>query len=188
MYWLLPPGFPVNSFAVRTTPPAETTIDELDRVMRSVDPDLLVWRVTAGEAYVRNGRAPARFAMTLLVAFAVVAVTLAAAGLYGVIHYGVNQRTREIGVRIALGASPQAIARLVIGGGLALALLGVVVGTITAAVTTRLLSSLLYGVRPIDPLTFAAIAGLVAAIAVFASYMPARRALRVSPTEALRAD
>jgi ABC-type antimicrobial peptide transport system permease subunit len=156
--------------------------------MRSVDADLLVWRATAGEAYVRNGRAPARFAMTLLVAFAVVAVTLAAAGLYGVIHYGVNQRTREIGVRVALGASSRAITQLVLGSGLTLALVGVALGTLAAAATTRLLASMLYGVRPVDPLTFAAIAALVATIAVVASYIPARRALRVSPTEALRAD
>ena len=188
MYSLLPPGYPINSFIVRTAPPAETSIDELNRTMRSVDRDLLVWRVTAGETYVRNGRAPARFAMTLLVAFAVVALTLAAAGLYGVIHYGVSQRTREIGVRIALGASPRAIAQMVVGSGLTLALLGVVLGTITAAATTRLLASMLYGVRPVDPLTFTAIAALVAVIAVVASYVPARRALRVSATETLRAD
>jgi putative ABC transport system permease protein len=188
MYSLLPPGFPINSFAVRTTGPAEANVSALERTMRSVDADLLVWRATAGEAYVRNGRAPARFAMTLLVAFAVVAVTLAAAGLYGVIHYGVNQRTREIGVRVALGASSRAITQLVLGSGLTLALVGVALGTLAAAATTRLLASMLYGVRPVDPLTFAAIAALVATIAVVASYIPARRALRVSPTEALRAD
>jgi putative ABC transport system permease protein len=188
MYSLLPPSYPLNSFVVRTAATAEITVDELNRAMREVDPDLIVWRVTAGEAYVRNGRAPARFAMTLLVAFAIVAVTLAVAGLYGVIHYGVNQRTREIGVRVALGASPRAIGKLVLGSGLTLALCGVVLGTLGAAATTRLLAGLLYGVRPVDPLTFAAIAALVAAIAVVACYMPARRALRISPTEALRAD
>jgi putative ABC transport system permease protein len=100
----------------------------------------------------------------------------------------VNQRTREIGVRVALGASSRAITQLVLGSGLTLALVGVALGTLAAAATTRLLVSMLYGVRPVDPLTFAAIAALVATIAVVASYIPARRALRVSPTEALRAD
>ena len=95
---------------------------------------------------------------------------------------------QEIGVRIALGADPGAVTGLVIGGGLRLAVAGVVIGAAAAAGTTRLLGSMLYGVSPADPLTFVAIAVLVAAIALLASYVPARRALRINPTEALRAD
>jgi len=113
---------------------------------------------------------------------------LAAIGLYGVIAYGGTQRTREIGVRVALGADPQAVTTLVVGGGFRLAVAGVVIGSGAAVAATRVLESMLYGVSPADPLTLVGIALLVAAIALVASYVPARRALRIDPTEALRAD
>jgi len=121
-------------------------------------------------------------------AIAVIALVLAAIGLYGVIAYGGTQRTREIGVRVALGADPQAVTTLVVGGGFRLAVAGVVIGSGAAVAATRVLESMLYGVSPADPLTLVGIALLVAAIALVASYVPARRALRIDPTEALRAD
>lgn len=99
-----------------------------------------------------------------------------------------SQRTREIGVRVALGARPADVARLVVGEGLRLLGLGVVLGLAVAVAATRALGSMLYGVSPADPLTFAAIALLLAGVAPLASYLPARRALRVDPTEALRAE
>lgn len=109
-------------------------------------------------------------------------------GLYGVIAYSVSQRTREIGVRLALGAQPVDLARLVVGDGLRLAIAGIIVGAGGAVGATRALRGMLYGVSPADPPTFIGIALLVAAIALAASYMPARRALRVDPTVALRAE
>jgi putative ABC transport system permease protein len=126
--------------------------------------------------------------MALLVAFAAVALILATVGLYGVISYGVTQRTREIGVRVALGAEPSAVARLVIGNGLRLATLGVVIGAAGAIAATRALSGMLFGVSASDPWTFAAITVVVAAVALLASYLPARRAVRIDPVEALRAE
>jgi putative ABC transport system permease protein len=172
---------------VRTAGSGEDAMLALEKAVK-VDRTVLVWGSQSGEAYLRDSLAPSRFAMALLTAFAVIALVLAAAGLYGVIAYGVTQRTREIGVRVALGADPGAIRGLVVGDGLRLAVLGVVIGTGASAAATRLLDNMLYGVSPADPMTFAGVAVLVAAIAMVASYVPARRALRIDPTEALRAD
>jgi ABC-type antimicrobial peptide transport system permease subunit len=108
--------------------------------------------------------------------------------LYGVISYGVTQRTKEIGVRVALGAEPTAVTRLVVGSGLRLAIAGVAVGAAGAVAATRALSGMLFGVSASDPSTFAAITLSVAAVALLASYIPARRASRIDPVEALRAD
>jgi ABC-type antimicrobial peptide transport system permease subunit len=149
---------------------------------------VLFYGSQSGEAYLRDSLAPTRFAMALLTAFAVIALVLASVGLYGVIAYGVTQRTREIGVRVALGADARAVTALVVGGGLRLAVLGVAIGTAAAVAATRVLESMLYGVSPADPPTLLAIALLVGVIALAASYIPARRALRIDPTEALRAD
>jgi putative ABC transport system permease protein len=126
--------------------------------------------------------------MALFVAFATVALVLATVGLYGVISYGVVQRTREIGVRVALGAEPAAVTWLVVGNGLRLAVAGVGLGTIAAIGAGRVLSGMLFGVSAADPATLLAITVMVVAIALFASYVPARRALRIDPSEALRSD
>ena len=132
--------------------------------------------------------APTRFTLALLGAFAGVALFLAIVGLYGSIAYTVSQRTREIGIRIALGASAKTVTGLVVGDGLRLALVGVVIGAGTAAAASRTLSSLLYAVSASDPATFAAIAALIGAVTLAASYVPARRAARVDPVDALRSD
>jgi putative ABC transport system permease protein len=126
--------------------------------------------------------------MALLTAFALLALVLAAVGLYGVIAYGVTQRTREIGVRLALGAEPRSIVARVVGGGVRLALAGVVIGAALAMASTRVLRNMLYDISPDDPLTIVAIVAVVILITLVASYVPARRALRIEPTEALRAD
>jgi putative ABC transport system permease protein len=129
-----------------------------------------------------------RLASALLVAFASLTLVLAAVGLYGVLSYLVTQQTREIGVRLALGAAPRNVMRMVIGRGLALAAAGVAIGVVLALALARLIAGLLYSISPADPLTFAAVTiGLVGIVAL-ASYLPARRAMRVDPIVALRAE
>ena len=187
VYTLMPPNMSNIPYLVRTAGAAEDAMLALEKAVKA-DPTILFYGSKAGEAYLRESLAPTRFAMALLVAFAVLALVLAAVGLYGVIAYGVAQRTREIGVRVALGADARAVTNLVVGAGLRLAIVGVAIGTVGAVAGTRVLESMLYGVSPADPPTFIAITALVAVIALAASYIPARRAVRIDPTEALRAD
>jgi len=184
----LPFFFVMSSFVVRTAMPAADIVPALRKAIKSVAPTPFVQSMAIGDDFLRDSLAPTRFAMALLVAFATVALTLAAIGLYGVISYGVAQRTREIGVRVALGAEPSAVARLVVGSGARLAIAGVAIGAVASVGATRALSGLIYGVSATDPLTFIAITIIVGAIALLASYVPARRAVRIDPVEALRAD
>jgi len=126
--------------------------------------------------------------MTLLVGFALAALVITAVGLYGVISYAVAQRTREIGIRIALGASPNTVRRRVARQGLGLTLAGVGAGAAAALVATRILRSMLFGVAPGDPTVLAAVAVLLAAVALLASWIPARRAAAVDPLIAIRTE
>jgi len=130
--------------------------------------------------------APQHASVILIVIFAGMALLLAAIGVFGVISYSARQKTQEIGIRMALGADPRAVLRLVMGEGLALTLLGLVIGLAGALALTRFLSSILYGVRPDDPMTFVEVALVLAAVASLASFIPARRAMRVDPMAALR--
>jgi putative ABC transport system permease protein len=129
-----------------------------------------------------------RAVMFLLGAFAMLAMVLAALGIYGVISYSVTQRTREIGVRMALGADASRVRAMVVGQGLRLCLIGLAVGVLTALALTRLLSSQLFGVSPSDPATYATLAAIILIVAAAASLVPALRATRVDPMVALRAD
>jgi ABC-type antimicrobial peptide transport system permease subunit len=129
-----------------------------------------------------------RFALTLFGAFAIAALVLAAAGIYGVLAGGVAERSREIGVRSALGATRGRIIGLVLGDGLRLTLVGVLLGVAGAVAATRVLESLLFGVSPLDPLTFVAVIALLAVTATLACALPAWRAARVDPVTALRSD
>jgi ABC-type antimicrobial peptide transport system permease subunit len=128
----------------------------------------------------------ARFSATLLVLFGAVALALAAMGIYGVISFAVAQRTHEIGIRVALGATRANVVRLVVGQGLALAVVGSGIGLLAAFGATRVLNSLLYDVTPSDPLTFAGIVGVLALAVLVACWIPARRATGIQPAEALR--
>ena len=152
----------------------------------AVDRDLPVYRVTTMERMVSDSLAQRRFSMFLFGVFAALALALAVVGLYGVMSYAVAQRTHEIGLRMALGAQGRDVLRMVVGQGLWLVGLGLGLGLAGALALTRLMSSLLFGVSAADPLTYAGIALLLGAVALLASYVPARRATKVDPMVALR--
>ena len=129
-----------------------------------------------------------RFMMLLLGVFGLVALSLAAVGIYGIMSYAVKRRTREIGIRMALGGAPRDVLLLVVGQGMKLAGLGLVLGIAAALATTRFMKELLFGIEPTDPLTFITIGLLLVAVALIASWLPARRAVRTDPTAALRSE
>jgi putative ABC transport system permease protein len=140
------------------------------------------------EQIVRNSVSTQRITFIVLAAFSALALLLAAIGIYGVVSYSVAQRTQEIGIRMALGAQPRDVLRMVIAQGARLAALGLVIGILAALALTRLMTSLLYSVSSSDPATFATVTVLLALTAMFASYIPARRILRFDPMRTLRCD
>ncbi|HZS06491.1 MAG TPA: FtsX-like permease family protein [Blastocatellia bacterium] len=151
-----------------------------------LDRDVLVSNVWTVDRLVSVSLTGPRFNLLVLGSFAVVALLLASVGIYGVIAYSVAQRTREIGIRMALGARSSDVLRLVVGQGMVLTLIGVAIGVAAAFGLTRLMASLLFGVGATDPLTFALVALLLTGVALLACYLPARRAARVDPMMALR--
>jgi putative ABC transport system permease protein len=154
--------------------------------IQSVDRELPIYRVTTMEQVVSDSMTQRRFALTLMSIFALVALILAAVGLYGVMSYSVTQRTHEIGIRLALGAGRGDVLKMVVGQGLLLALIGVAIGLTAAFGLTRLMAALLFGVSAIDPLIFASLPLLLGGVAAAASWIPARRATKVDPMVALR--
>ena len=153
-----------------------------------LDPMLPVRNVQTMDDVLSIAVAPARWSMTLLGVFAGVALVIAVLGVFGVLSFLVTQRTRELGIRIALGAAPSQVRRLVVGQGLGLVITGIGFGLGGAVAPTRYMESLLYGVTATDPITYAGVAVVLAAAALIASYLPARRATRVDPILALRAE
>ena len=160
-----------------------TTVRE---ALHAIDPDEATSTFRTMDDVISTSASGDRFNTVLLGAFAAIALLLTAAGIFGVLSYLVTQRTREIGLRMALGAQPEDVLRVVVGHGLRLVLLGLCIGVAAALVVTRWMSSVLFDVKPTDPLTFAAVAVLLTAVAFLASYVPARRAMRVDPMVALR--
>jgi putative ABC transport system permease protein len=156
------------------------------REIQSIDPDEPVANIRTLDTVVADSVAPRRLAVVLLGVFAGIALLLSAVGIYGVISYLVVQRTHEIGVRMALGALPRDVLGLVLRRGMGLVLLGGGIGLSVSVALTRLLAGTLYGVSATDPLTFAAVTALLAGVALAACYVPARRAARGDPMEALR--
>jgi len=174
------------TFAIRTTSNATGVAAAVRRAVWDVDHDQPVIQVRTMESVISDSIWRQHISASMLGIFAAIALLLAAVGIYGVFSYSVTQRTHEIGVRTALGASRADILKMVFGEGLLLTLIGVGAGILAALALTRLLASLLYGVRPRDPLTFVGLSLLLTAVAVLASYIPARRATKVDPMEALR--
>jgi putative ABC transport system permease protein len=153
-----------------------------------VDASQPVFDVATMNSLIAGTLAQRRFTMTLMLLFGLVALVLAAVGIYGVMAYTVTQRTREVGIRMALGARPTAVMAMVLGDGMRLVAAGLVVGVGAALLLGRVVSSLLYGVAATDPVTYAIIAVALAAVAALAIVLPARRAMRVDPMVALRAE
>jgi putative ABC transport system permease protein len=180
--------FPASALtlAVRTKIAPESLISAIRREVHNLDPEQPIYHVATMEQRVADSVGPERFDASLLALFAVVAVSLAAAGVYGVMSYWVTQRTHEIGVRVALGAQPGQVLRLVLARAAWLTLGGLTVGLVGASVLAHSLGSLLFGVKPIDPLTFLSASAALAGIAFVASWQPARRAAGVDPMVALR--
>jgi putative ABC transport system permease protein len=179
-------SFPVRYVTVRTTSDPAAFADVARGELAALDPDQAVAALkTTSQLFSENVARP-RFNTLLLGLLAALAALLAAVGIYGVMSYSVRQRTREIGIRLALGAQPGNVLRLVVRQAMTLALVGVVVGLVIAAAATRLMGGLLYGVSAVDPLTFSAITIALTCVALLASYIPARRATKVDPTVALR--
>jgi len=175
-----------NTVYVRTRQPGIPSVQTLRRRLLDFDSGLVVYDGYTMDRIVADSIAGKRFTMTLLGAFAAIALLLAAVGIYGVLSYLVGQRTREIGVRVALGAQPVDVLRMVLADGARMTLAGVCIGMVAALGLTRLMSSMLFGVKPTDPLTFVAVAVVLGAIALLACLVPAQRAMRVDPIVALR--
>ena len=179
---------PYMSFVVRTASNPEGLVQPVSKAIYSIDKEQALTDVQTLEQVLTKSLSGRRFNMTLLLAFAGVALMLAAVGVYGVMNYTVTLRRRELGIRMALGAGKMDVLRLVLGQGLTLTLVGVGAGLISAYALTRLMASLLYGVTATDYLTFVSVSAMLIAVGVAASYVPARRATKVSPTIALRTE
>ncbi len=175
-----------NTLVLRTRGNPLHIVDAVRAQVIGGNRDQPVYNVRSMDQIVAETLAERRFAMLLLGTFAAIALLLAAIGVYGVISYAVNQRTREIGIRMALGARPGDVLKLVVGRGAMLALAGVAAGIAVSALVTRSMSKLLFGVSPTDPLAFAAVAVILSGVAILASYLPAQRAAKVDPLTALR--
>lgn len=174
-----------QAFVIRTTVPPSSIVAAIRAAIRSVDPTIPVFSVTPMTDYIGRLTAPARFTMWLMGVFAASALTLAVVGIYGVMSYLVTQRTREIGIRLALGAGGRDILRLVVGNGARLIGAGIVIGVAAAVALQRLVSTLLFGVTAADGASVVAVI-VLATVALMACYVPAVRATRVDPLRALR--
>jgi predicted permease len=174
------------TLVIRTAGDPQAITPEIRKVLSSMDPDTALYEVRTLDDYLALDLGRARFQAVLLSLFAGIALLLTAIGLYGVMAYTVVQRTQEIGIRVALGASRGQVLQMVLSTSFAMTSLGLLIGIIGASALTRFLSSLLYDVKPLDPVTFALVSLLLAATSAVASYIPASRAAKVDPMTALR--
>ena len=172
---------------VRTTLPPQNLAASLRIALRQIDPNLPVTEFQNFDDLVDKVVSPRRFLVTVLTGFAIFALVLALLGIYALISYSVNQRTREIGIRMALGASKGLVQREVLTKTLRLALIGVAIGILASIASAKWIESLLFGTTPTDPIIFTSVILLLCATALVAGYVPARRASRIDPMIALRA-
>jgi putative ABC transport system permease protein len=174
------------SLAVRTNAAPLSVLPAITGAIRETDGDVPLLNIRTMDDSVSASLSPERFTMLLLGAFAGLALLLAVVGIYSVMSYSVSRRTNEIGIRVALGASRGDVLLLVVRQAMLLALIGSAIGIAGALSLSRLMASQLYGVQPTDPITFISVAALLMIVSLAASYLPARRAMRVEPMAALR--
>ena len=187
----LPPArfvYPFTSVTIRTAGKASAIVPPFVSAVHEIDPEVPGSDIRPMTEVLSISTAQRRLTMILLGAFACIALLIAAVGLYGVISYTVTQRTQEIGIRMALGAQRQNVLRMVIGQAMTMTAVGLAIGAAGAFLLTRLMTTMLFSVRPGDPLTFGAVAMLLGAVALVASYVPGVRATTVDPVIALRAE
>jgi len=182
------PGSARMSLAARTTGPPMAALEAVRQRIRSVDPRIPIYEITTLDRLVNNSIAESRFTTLLLGLFSAIALLLATVGIYGLIRYSVSQRIHEIGIRTALGAQRGDIIRMVLRQGMILSLAGVVIGLVVALNMSRIIAEQLYNISATDPLTLLGVSVLLAAAAVTACYLPARRASRIDPVQALREE
>ena len=182
------PWWNAYTFVIRTSGPPAAVVPAVRRELRALFPTTAIRNIQTMEDVLHDSVAPARLSMRLIVAFAIVALVTAALGVFGVLSFVVAQRTRELGIRMALGAAPGDVRRLVVRYGGTLALAGLVIGLAGSYALTRFIATMLFEVKPTDPLTFGAVSAILLGIGVFASWLPARRATRIDPIVALRSD
>jgi putative ABC transport system permease protein len=188
-YWPYPRfSYPGMTIAVRTSGDPRAVVNAVVALVREQDPALAVSDIRTMGEIVSDSLAERRVTMMMLSVFAIAALLLAAVGIYGVIAYSVSQRTQEIGIRMALGARQRDVLRMVVGHAMVLVLAGIAIGGASGLMLTRLMRGLLFHTRPADPVTFTAVAALLATVAAAASYFPGRRAAAVDPVVALRAE
>jgi putative ABC transport system permease protein len=189
-YYLPYAQMPFSDMAVvvKTTGEPHSLISGVTKEVAAMDPDIPLFGVKSMEEYLSSSVAAPRFNTTLLTIFAIVALVLTVVGLYGVMSYSVAQRTNEIGIRLALGAQARDVLLMIVKQGSVLIGLGLAIGLLGAYALTRLIASLLFGVTAKDPFTFVAVAVLLALVALLACYIPAWRATKVDPMEALRCE
>ena len=179
-------GAPAAEVVARTKGSPGVLVPAMRDAVRKLNAENVVYDAKPMEEIIDDSLAGQRFSMILLSVFAVIALVLSSIGIYGVLSYVVAQRTREIGIRIALGAQRSVVLRLMLGEGMRMAFVGVAIGVALALGLTRLMASQLYGVSVTDPVTFMGVALVLVGVALFACYIPARRAMRVDPMVALR--
>jgi predicted permease len=181
-------GPPQAGVALRSAGAPLEMVGAVREAITKLNGQNVMYEATTMEAIIADSLAARRFSMILLGVFATLALLLSSIGIYGVISYVVGQRTREIGIRIALGAQRSTVLRLILGEGMKMAMIGIVLGVVAAAGLTRLMSQLIFGVSAADPVTFAAVTIILTTVAFAACYVPARRAMRVDPIIALRSE
>jgi putative ABC transport system permease protein len=188
MYWPVAQirATPALAIVVRTQSDPEALTSSVRNAIAEVDPAQPIYDMQSLDQLVAKSLGQRRFTLTLMVLFGVIALVLSAIGIYGVMAFAVSQRTQEIGIRMALGASALDVLKMVVGSGMFLAAIGVAVGLIGAFAVTRLMASLLFGVSPTDLVTFGLVTGGLLMVALLACYIPARRATKVDPLVALR--